>query len=211
MRQPIGGLGASFLAGVGPKSFGAASRDTTPLRHVPLLSVSGAPRRGPAAAMRSAKRHQQAPVPRGRRSCDLQPRADGSWGTGRPGSADLVKRWASRPAFLPFVSRCDPRFQWAGCLSAAIRRCGCGHDQGEPVITSSLDFPPREQGRSLSRRPQTTHPELSRIAIMIPARLHSDKVYRRGLRRILCITKAALHIGSTAHPRNYPHAISPRR
>jgi hypothetical protein len=211
MRQPTGGLGTNFLAEGGPKSFGAASRETEPLRHVLSCLVSGASRCGPVAATHSAKRYRQAPWLV--RAAIFRPPASGrgSWGTFRPGSADLVKRRASRPALLPIASRCDPRHPGAGCLSAAIRRFGCGHDQGEPVITSSLDFRPREQGRSLSRRPQATRPELSRITIMIPAGPRPDKVYRRRVTRILCITKVALHIGSTGDPRNYPHAISRHR
>jgi hypothetical protein len=183
------------------------SRNRTFTARSPLTALR---RFSPRPARRDALREEASSTTRpqvggGLSTAGLGPTEPG--GTGRPGSADLVKRRASRPALLPFVSRCDPRHQEAGRLSAAFRRCGCGDDQGEPVISSSPDFPPQGQGRSLSRHLQANHPELSRIVFMIAGRPHPDKFNWRRATRILCITKQALHIGSTGHPHNYPHAL----
>lgn len=153
MRQPTGGLGRDLLVGRWAEVLRRGSSRNRPLRHVFLSAMSGASRCGFAVATDSAKSYRHNITNHAARSLStavLGPTDPG--GTGRPGSADLVKRKAFRPALLLTAIRCYPFRQEASLLSEAFRRGGCCVHQLAPVTASSPDFPLQRRGRSLSRR-----------------------------------------------------------
>lgn len=100
---------------------------------------------GSIAATRSAKSHRQAARTRvggGLSTTGLGPTD--------PGGPAARKRRSRREMGVssgaaPFRRAVRPASPKGRPPCGAIRRCGCGHDQDEPVITSSPDFPPREQ------------------------------------------------------------------
>jgi hypothetical protein len=154
-----GGLGRDLLVGDGPKSFDTAPYETGLYGTLPLRDV-----RRFTLWICCCDRLREEPPPtnitnhaaRSLSTAVLEPTDPG--GTGRPGSADLVKRKAFRPALLLAAIRYEPFHQKASLLSETFRRGGCCAHQLAPVIASSPDFPLQRRGRSLSRRSATYSP-----------------------------------------------------
>jgi hypothetical protein len=213
MRQPTGGLGHDLLVRDGPRSFDAVPYETglhgtllshrCQAPHVADLLLRQTPRRA------IANQHYQ---PRGQQPFDCGPQADGILGEPDGSEAPISSRERRS------VRRCSSSHHGVTRFTkrpASLRRPSAGADA---ALTSSRRSSPhprtflcRGEAEAFRGALQPTHPELSRITIMIPGARDCDKLKRHSTGRFLCITTASLHKERTAIPQCYPHACGPHR